>query len=340
MPQYADFCFSAVMAQRAAKENLTLDADQLALVANLQTLSHQLFRQQTAIQGLYVWGRTGRGKSFILDSFFASLPLREKRRVHFHHFFRELHQRLNAPSAPRLQEVVAQMTDNCRLLCFDEFHLHDPADAMLIKVLLEHLFARNIVLLATSNYPPDRLLANPLYHERFLPSINLIKRHMTVTALNGEQDYRERHASLENDFCQGKLLVQPTPSTRAALGLPDIAPQAQALQVGYRTLQTASRQDAFLHFTFDQLCLAPTSVMDYLTLCEQHQNWLVEKVPPLARVSPAAQQRFINVVDILYEKQCRLILITDCGLETLVADVELDDIQRTYSRLQQLAREA
>lgn len=163
---------------------------------------------------------------------------------------------------------------------------------------------------------------------------------MTVTALNGEQDYRERHASLENDFCQGKLLVQPTPSTRATLGLPDIALQAQALQVGYRTLQTASRQGAFLHFTFDQLCLAPTSVMDYLTLCEQHQNWLVEKVPPLARVSPAAQQRFINVVDILYEKQCRLILITDCGLETLVADVELDDIQRTYSRLQQLAREA
>lgn len=154
MQQYADFCFSAVMAQRAAKENLTLDADQLALVANLQMLSQQLFRQQTAIQGLYVWGRTGRGKSFILDSFFASLPLREKRRVHFHHFFRELHQRLNAPSAPRLQEVVAQMTDNCRLLCFDEFHLHDPADAMLIKVLLEHLFARNIVLLATSNYPP------------------------------------------------------------------------------------------------------------------------------------------------------------------------------------------
>ncbi len=163
---------------------------------------------------------------------------------------------------------------------------------------------------------------------------------MTVTALNGEQDYRERHASLENDFCQGKLLVQPTPSTRAALGLPAIAAQAQALQVGYRTLQTASPQGTFLHFTFDQLCLAPTSVMDYLTLCEQHQNWLVEKVPPLARVSPAAQQRFINVVDILYEKQCRLILITDCGLETLVADVELDDIQRTYSRLQQLAREA
>lgn len=129
-------------------------------------------------------------------------------------------------------------------------------------------------------------------------------------------------------------------SSRAALGLPAIAPQAQALQVGYRTLHTASPQGTYLHFTFEQLCLAPTSVMDYLTLCEQHQNWLVENVPPLARVSPAAQQRFINVVDILYEKQCRLILITDCGLETLVADVELDDIQRTYSRLQQLAREA
>lgn len=340
MQQHADFCFNTVMAHLAVKERLSLDDDQLALIANLQTLSQQIFQQQTAVKGLYVWGRTGRGKSFILDNFFASLPLSDKRRVHFHHFFRELHQRLNAPSAPRLPQVVAQMTESCRVLCFDEFHLHDPADAMLIKVLLEHLFTQNIVLLATSNYPPDGLLANPLYHERFLPSISLIKRHMTIAALNGEQDYREQHASQENAFCHGKLLVQPTFSTRTALGLPEIAQDAQPLTVGYRTLQTASQLGAYLHFTFEQLCQAPTSVMDYLALCEAHQNWLVEGVPPLERVSPAAQQRFINVVDVLYEKRCRLILIAECGLEKLVAGVELDDIQRTYSRLLQLERGA
>ncbi|WEF30435.1 cell division protein ZapE [Klebsiella aerogenes] len=339
MLQRADFCFSAVMAEAATKENLTLDGDQLSLIADLHTLSQQILQPQVAVKGLYVWGRTGRGKSFILDHFFASLPLCEKRRVHFHHFFRELHQRLNAPSAPSLPHVVAQMTQNCRLLCFDEFHLHDPADAMLIKVLLEHLFTQNIVLLATSNYPPDRLLPNPLYHDRFLPSINLIKQHMTVAALNGDQDYRERHVSRENDFCHGKLLVQPTRHLRATLDLPEVAEHPQPLTVGYRTLHTASGNGAFLHFTFDQLCQAPTSVMDYLTLCEQHRNWLVEGVPALGAVSPAAQQRFINVVDVLYEKQCRLTLIADCVLEKVVEGVALDDIQRTYSRLLQLARE-
>lgn len=115
---------------------------------------------------VYVWGGPG-GEKFYPRPLFASLPLAARRRVHFHHFFRELHQRLNAPGAPDLQAVMRQMTSGCRLLCFDEFHLHDPGDAMLIKVLLAHLFQRGIVLLATSNYPPEMLLPNPLYHDRF-----------------------------------------------------------------------------------------------------------------------------------------------------------------------------
>ena len=138
----ADFRFTRVMAEQAARARLTLDDDQLSLIARLDALGQQLLSAPGTPQGLYVWGRTGRGKSFILDHFFASLPLAARRRVHFHHFFRELHQRLNAPGAPGLQAVMMQMTSGCRLLCFDEFHLHDPGDAMLIKALLEHLFHR------------------------------------------------------------------------------------------------------------------------------------------------------------------------------------------------------
>lgn len=250
----------------------------------------------------------------------------------------ELHQRLNAPGAPDLQTVMRQMTSGCRLLCFDEFHLHDPGDAMLIKALLEHLFQHGIVLLATSNYPPEMLLPNPLYHDRFLPSIALIRAHLTVVALNGEEDYRERHLSQDNAFCSGRMWVNPNAQQRQLYDLPSLPGEPVSLTVGYRTLLAAAASPALLHFTFTQLCQAATAVMDYLTLCESYAVWLLDEVPPLATVGPAAQQRFINVIDVLYEKQIRLLLVTRCDLETLVAGVELEDIQRTRSRLQQLPR--
>ncbi|HHC3194279.1 TPA: MgtC family protein [Klebsiella pneumoniae] len=323
---------------QSARARLTLDDDQLSLIARLDALGQQLVSTTGRPQGVYVWGRTGRGKSFILDHFFASLPLAARRRVHFHHFFRELHQRLNAPGAPDLQTVMRQMTSGCRLLCFDEFHLHDPGDAMLIKALLEHLFQHGIVLLATSNYPPEMLLPNPLYHDRFLPSIALIRAHLTVVALNGEEDYRERHLSQDNAFCSGRMWVNPNAQQRQLYDLPSLPGEPVSLTVGYRTLLAVAASPALLHFTFTQLCQAATAVMDYLTLCESYAVWLLDEVPPLATVGPAAQQRFINVIDVLYEKQIRLLLVTRCDLETLVAGVELEDIQRTRSRLQQLPR--
>ncbi|WP_218805520.1 cell division protein ZapE [Klebsiella quasipneumoniae] len=334
----ADFRFTRVMAEQAARARLTLDDDQLSLIARLDALGQQLLSAPGTPQGLYVWGRTGRGKSFILDHFFASLPLAARRRVHFHHFFRELHQRLNAPGAPGLQAVMMQMTSGCRLLCFDEFHLHDPGDAMLMKALLEHLFQRGIVLLATSNYPPEMLLPNPLYHDRFLPSIALIRAHLAVVALNGEEDYRERHLSQDNAFCSGRLWVNPSEQQRQLYDLPSLPAEPVPLAVGYRTLQAAAASPDLLHFSFAQLCQAATAVMDYLSLSERYAVWLLDEVPPLATVGPAAQQRFINVIDVLYEKQIRLLLVTRCDLETLVAGVELEDIQRTRSRLQQLPR--
>lgn len=317
-----EFRFTRVMAEQAARARLTLDDDQLSLIARLDALGQQLLSAAGTPQGLYVWGRTGRGKSFILDHFFASLPLAARRRVHFHHFFRELHQRLNAPGAPDLQAVMRQMTSGCRLLCFDEFHLHDPGDAMLIKVLLEHLFQRGIVLLATSNYPPEMLLPNPLYHDRFLPSIALVRAHLAVVALNGEEDYRQRHLSVDNAFCSGRMWVNPNAQQRQLYDLPSLSAEPVSLTVGYRTLLAAAASPTLLHFTFAQLCQAATAVMDYLTLSESYTVWLLDEVPPLATVGPAAQQRFINVIDVLYEKQIRLLLVTCCDLETLVAGVE------------------
>lgn len=292
----ADFRFTRVMAEQAARARLTLDDDQLSLIARLDALGQQLVSTTGRPQGCTSGDVPGEEKLYPRP-LFASLPLAARRRVHFHHFFRELHQRLNAPGAPDLQTVMRQMTSGCRLLCFDEFHLHDPGDAMLIKALLEHLFQHGIVLLATSNYPPEMLLPNPLYHDRFLPSIALIRAHLTVVALNGEEDYRVRHLSQDNAFCSGRMWVNPNAQQRQLYDLPSLPGEPVSLTVGYRTLLAAAASPALLHFTFTQLCQAATAVMDYLTLCESYAVWLLDEVPPLATVGPAAQQRFINVID-------------------------------------------
>jgi cell division protein ZapE len=322
------------MEQQTRKKGITLDQHQQRLIARLDAVIAPWLApstQEKAYCGLYIWGEPGRGKSFIADAFFHWAPLVRKKRVHFHAFFRELHQLIARGGS--VNEAILTAIGDCQLLCFDEFHLHDIGDAMLIKPLLELLFQRGVLLIATSNHPPEDLLANPLYHQRFIASIALIRQHMEVVALAGEKDYRTLSHEEHGPFSTGGLLTGGGQALRQRLGLPQPASSPLALQVGYRMLQTLSPPQDFLHFSFSALCEAPTAVMDYLPLSERYPQWLIEGVPELARVSPAVQQRFINVVDVLYERQCRLFLTADGPLPRLTQGVELEDIQRTISRL-------
>lgn len=330
-----EYQFGEAMQAHAAAHHLTLDADQQVLIAHLAQLVEGFLAGAPPFDGLYVWGRPGRGKSFIVDYLFATAPIAGKKRVHFHAFFRDLHRQM-AVTGKSLEQVLATELKGCELLCFDEFHLNDIGDAMLIKQLLEQVFQRRMLLIATSNQPPDGLLANPLYHARFLPGIALIKQHMDVVSLNGETDYRTHQSETHGDFSQGGYLLPGTSAQRDALQLPSPAAEPTPVPVGSRTLFTLSPPDAFLHFAFAALCDAPTAIMDYLTLCETYHQWVIEDLPPLGTVSPAVQQRFINVIDVLYEQQCRLYITSTCPLAQLGEGVELTDIQRTLSRLSQL----
>ncbi|NUW60784.1 cell division protein ZapE [Cronobacter muytjensii] len=326
------FSFREVMQQRAQENALRLDADQTQLVAALDALAAPRLAGGARFAGLYVWGRPGRGKSFIVDNFFASLPLAAKRRAHFHDFFRELHQRMMHQP---LEAALRALLGDARLLCFDEFHLHDPGDAMLAKKLLEVALSMNITLILTSNYSPRELLAHPLYHELFVPSIALIEREMTIFALNGERDYRLMAGSDAGLFSQGAWLRPGTPAQRDACGLPGACGEF-AVAAGYHTFYAVSPPGEILHFTFAGLCEAPTAVMDYLTLCESYSCWFIDAVPLLANVNPAAQQRFINLIDVLYDKQRQLFVSSAYGVTDIIHGVELDDIGRTASRLSQL----
>lgn len=334
-PQQIASAFQQAMQQLAAEKNIVLDGQQKQLIARLDALIAPLLTHAPqAHHGIYICGEPGRGKSFIADAFFNWAPLAQKKRVHFHLFFRQLHQIIARGST--IDAAIDAAIGRCQLLCFDEFHLHDIGDAMLIKPLLERLFQRGVLLVATSNHPPENLLANPLYHQRFVSSILLIRAQMEVITLTGEQDYRTLSHEAQGAFRLGGLLIAADQTQRQRLGLPEAAAEPLPLTVGYRTLATLSPVGAFLHFSFSALCEAPTAVMDYLQLCEQYPQWLIEHVPPLVQVSPAVQQRFINVIDVLYDGQCRLFLTTDCDPAMLTQGVELEDIQRTRSRLQVL----
>lgn len=335
------FDFPAIMETKARANKFTLDSDQRQVISSLNALIAANLNPQNGHahrDGVYIWGKVGRGKTFILDAFYDAAPIKDKRRIHFHHFFRELHQRLAAQDTQGqpIAEVLSAQLGDCRLLCFDEFHLHDIGDAMLIKPLLDFIFHQKILLVVTSNYPPDELLSNPLYHQRFVPSIALIKQHMEIFALAGGQDYRSLGANDSTPFCRGVYLCPGNAAQRRECGLPEPDGLPHALEVGYRTLTVLSPAGDVLHFSFAALCAAPTAVMDYLALCERCRCWIIEDVPALATQSPAAQQRFINVIDVLYDQNCRLYVISDYPLAVMTDGVELDDIQRTRSRLSQL----
>ena len=278
-----------------------LDDAQLEAIARLEELGERR-------RGVYLHGPVGRGKSFLADAFFDALPVKRKRRVHFHSFFQELHARISERLHERgaVAKAVDELIGRAEVLAFDEFHLHDIGDAMLMTRLLEALVKQKVMVVATSNYPPDGLLPNPLYHDHFLPGIALVKELMDVVELKGGIDYRYLHGRPRSRFETGEL--------RTEAPLPD----------------TTGRQ---VWFDFGDLCEKPTSTHDYLALAETYDDWVITAVPRLETCDREAQQRFANVVDVLVDKDVRLTLVSDHPLREIVGGSALD-LARTASRLE------
>jgi len=290
------------------------------------------------LPGLYLHGAVGRGKSWLLDGFFRAIPLAKKQRLHFHQFFAQLHQGMfeHRERADALAITLDALLSDCRVLCFDEFHVHDIGDAMLIARLFKALFQRGILLLVTSNYPPEGLLPNPLYHARFKPVIDLINARMQVMEVGGPHDYRSQvrnHA--QQLFTQGHYVWPASAVQRRSLNLPDRGAQPVALPVGTRHFQARFCDERRIGFTFADLCDQPTAVMDYLELCRRFDSWIIDELPRLGECSIAAQQRFINLIDVLYDQDKHLTLLGQHALRESL-DGDATDLARTRSRLGQL----
>jgi cell division protein ZapE len=335
----------AAIEQAAHAKGYRLDEYQMAVVQRLGALTQKLLNPSLlmrlghgAPQGLYLWGPVGRGKSFLLDTFFAAIPLQEKRRVHFHAFFREFHQRMFDHAATRNAIGVAldSLLGDCRLLCFDEFHLHDIGDAMLMSRLFKALFNRRCVVVVTSNYPPQGLLPNPLYHERFLPTIQLIEQHMEVQSVAGDTDYRAASNASADAFNQGAFICPGTTEQRQSLGLPAGPLITETLTVNHRALTGLTLDESTVYFRFVDLCEADSATIDYLVLVDHYGRWILDGVPRLSTASAAGQQRFLNLIDVLYDRRSTLFLISEVPFSQMMDDCESGDLARTRSRLSQL----
>jgi cell division protein ZapE len=283
-------------------------------------------------RGGYLHGDVGRGKSLLLDSLFAAAPLANKRRVHVHALLQEVQQRLLARSgeADPLALVARELCAESQLLFFDEFHVHDIGDAILLGRLLEQLFKHNCTLLFSSNYEPAQLCPNPLYHSRFKPYAELLKRHCLVLRMDAGLDYRPLSPKHWGRYLQ-------ISSAELAAQLRDVPAVAQ-LPVGRRQVAIRGRSDECLWLDFAALCQQPLASSDYLQLCQRFARIVVSEVPALARCNLDEQQRWVNFIDIAYDAGTQLWLHCALDFEALCAQAGHTDFSRTRSRLAQLQR--
>lgn len=319
------------------------DADQARAAARLRELIDRRGRPVRRHRGVYLHGRPGRGKTMLMNRFFAEVASERKRRYHFHQFFAGLHAAAHASGS--IDAAVDALLGDAVLICFDEFHVHDIGDAMLIARLLDTLFDRRVALVATSNYPPDGLLPNPLFHDRFVPAIDRILANMDVVAVDGATDYRTLGSlGPGGGFAAGRYIVAPpnrttteplsTSAVRNYAAAQRIEESAVEILIGARSLRAIATDRSTLVIDFAALCGVPTSAADYVSLAQRFPRWEIRDVLRLRDVPLDWATRFVNVVDVLCDADRELTVIASSTLGELVRDVaEVPDISRLRSRL-------
>ena len=262
-------------------------------------------------RGLYLWGSVGRGKTFLMDLFFESLRIEEKARVHFHRFMQDIHaelQSLSGHSDP-LVSVARRIAEKTRVLCVDEFFVLDIGDAMILGNLLKALFADGVMLVTTSNTAPANLYRDGLQRERFLPAIRLLEQHCEIAELISPTDWRLRALK------QAPVYLTP-PDAAAERAMKGIFQRFVhgsersdfSLRINERPVQVRRQGDGVIWFDFDAICDGPRGVADYIYLARSYHTVLVSKVPEFTPQTEDAAQRFVELVDELYDRGVKLVL--------------------------------
>ena len=292
-------------------------------------------------KGVYLWGGVGRGKSFLMDAFYLCVPLVRKRRVHFHHFMREIHRDLDELKGAEdpIAELAARTARRYRLVCFDEFHVADIADAMILGRYLAQALERGVEFVMTSNCHPDRLYSDGLQRERFLPTIELLHKRLDVIEVDNGTDYRRLKME--------RLKVYHTgPQSEAELArifgeIADVAEERHSLDVEGRRIAYRKRAGGVVWFDFAVLCGGPRSYADYVDLCKRFHTVILSGVPRMSARQADAARRFTWLVDVFYDDRVKLVLSAEAPPEGIFieggdARTAAAEFQRTVSRLHEM----
>lgn len=300
-------------------------------------------------KGLYIWGGVGRGKTWLMDLFFQSLPFKNKQRSHFHRFMQLVHDELkkHRDEANPLEAIADKVAKRARVLCFDELFVADIADAMLLGTLFGALFERGVTLVATSNVPPDDLYKNGLQRARFLPAIKLLKEHTEVVHMHAGADYRLRMLERAPTWFDSGNAQQTQRIDHLFTELAgESGTSASTLTINHRRLHAHRQADDVVWFTFKELCDGPRSQADYIELARCYHTVFLTDVPILTAEHENQARRFISLVDEFYDRAVKLIVSAAAPIDQLYRGSKLAfEFERTKSRLiemqsqQYLARE-
>ena len=336
-----------------AQRGYALDAAQEQAAARLQQLYQdwidykvqrsnalmKLLVRPPVPRGVYLWGDVGRGKSFLMDAFFATVPLIRKTRVHFHEFMRGVHAELHELKgmAEPLDEVARRVAKRHRLICFDEFHVSDIADAMILYRLLDRLFELNIGFVITSNYAPDALYPDGLHRDRMLPAIELLKGRLDVVHVDGGVDYRRRAMERIEAYLAPWGEEAERALTAAFERVAETEDDDPVLTIESRSLRARRRAGGVVWFDFAVLCGGPRSQNDYLEIAAQFHTVVLSNVPRMSAGQAAEARRFTWLVDVLYDHRVKLLLSAEAAAAELYpAGALANEFARTVSRLEEM----
>lgn len=350
----------ALYLEQVRTRSYTSDDAQLAVVTQLEGLRARLLgapaRQHLAwprwlatllgcaapepVRGLYLWGSVGRGKTWLMDLFCASLPPGLARRRHFHRFMQEVHRHLGGLRRQRapLEHLARAIARDTRVLCFDELYVADIADAMILGGLFAALFSRGVSLVATSNVAPQELYKDGLQRQRFLPAIALLERHLQVVRVGGGTDYRLRQLTAAGTCVPA---AAPDAATRLAALFEQLAEHDGAaggsIDISGRAIPVVRVASGVVWFSFAALCAAPRSPEDYIEIAREYQSLILTGVPVLDAAHEDEARRFIALIDELYDRNVKLIISAAAAPAELYRGERLGGLfARTASRLTEM----
>lgn len=328
-------------AQEKAVQHLQrLYDDLVATESSRQGLFDKLLRKKPEpVKGLYFWGGVGRGKTYLVDTFYEALPIQRKMRTHFHRFMQRVHLELKQLKGEKnpLTIIARQFAGEARVICFDEFFVSDITDAMILGTLMEELFENGVTLVATSNIVPDGLYKDGLQRARFLPAIDLLNSRTEVVNVDSGVDYRLR-ALEQAELFHSPLDAEADASLRRSFEslVPDMdgAVEGEVLMIENRPIRSLRVCEDVAWFEFRELCDGPRSQNDYIELAKIFHAVLIANVEQMGVSKDDMARRFINLVDEFYDRNVKLILSAEVELKELYTGGRLEfEFQRTLSRL-------